>query len=686
MYPNVFKKYFRESILFFFRISTSESEDNFLGQSPFIHRFPKTDLSDTDSVSIQVTSLPRMDMSNVMFLLKQQTNLSFTFDGGGGREGGKRKNTANICKDPRLNRGGHDNDLDNDGCFKIEDRDYLFRRNREESSCDNLNGNTSQDSQPKDEDYNRNGELSSGDEVESRVGENDNQVKPCRPNHIDIIPLQRTVMKAENQQHDEQQNLLSSSTKYKSMNIEGIESACSSKNNITPKRKDEDLDNYFSNSNNENHFNDNSQQVFMSRQNNDTGCSSSTTSAASAYVGEKYKKVGRHHDVGFSRDLLQHKSTSNQDSRNSNFGFSRNVIQQESSNRNALANANIGFSPHRKEALVANHETHDMHSSNKDAATSHLPFSVSNNHDINSFSDLCNNRNNKDGDLSSDHHNMTSYFNKKRFFEHSSRQQQRIEHPLQQDEGEDQNHNNNKFHRRDDNVSCSSSSNSSNRVGDFTKKTTSTSLSLSQLLESCDSRNNDVGDINKYHSTSIKTEQVSPNCRNDDNSPSSGCNNNGHSSPAFANKGYIKNINSHNGENKPSCHDNNSNKEDNLSSMMQDFVLGRAHNREAGNEVDEEEDDDDDLESYNYDEEMTPERFVVVNEQLVRLKGSTPPSLSKSSAKSSALPGSTSSASGMLGESSSSATFLQRRARSKSVSPNFVQRQQVNTLVTVSNF
>ena len=667
-------------ILFIFRISTCEGEDNFLGQSPFIHRFPKTDLSDTDSVSIQVTSLPRMDMSNVMFLLKQQANLSFTFDGGGGvkfvasgrSEGGK-KNKTNVCRDPRLNRllsrNNNDEDLNNDKCSEPQDHDYLLRRNREENSHYN-NHESSEFNNDESTSYNDNGDFSGG--VYCRVTENvDHQLQ---------------------QQHQQQQNS-SSANKYKSIYMNAIESSCSNINNTSSKRKDDNLDDYFYDLNNKSHLNDdnnqqNLTQTCLNRQTNDlTGCNSNTSSTCE-YVGEKYKKVGRHHDVGFSRDLLQHESSSNQNaSMSPNIGFFRETKQHalSSQNTSTSANANAGFAFHRKETLVANHIYNSNNHCNRDATRHDLPSCVSDKDNIESISDISYKKNGEENHHMSnvsDHQN-TSY-NQRSFYEYSSRQQQQTEHLLQEEienelevyDGHRNKYDDSKSHSRDN---CSSRSG----AGDVMEKESMSSMSLSQLLESCDNKNK-ARDINSFQSTSAKIEQQSSSSsnhhdnstiiRNPLNSPS---NHNQSSSPYCKKKGFNKNANSHDSRNSFG----DSSKDDNLSTMMQGFVLGHACSKEVGNEVyDDEEDDDDDLESYNYDEEMTPERFVVVNEKLVRLKGPTPPPLEKS-AKSSGLPGTSVSSgltsSGVLG-GSSSAAFLQRRARSKSVSPNFVQRQQVS--------
>lgn len=51
-------------------------------ESPTYHKFPLTEISRSEAVQISLTSLPRMDIPEIMFLIKQQKNL-FTFDGGG---------------------------------------------------------------------------------------------------------------------------------------------------------------------------------------------------------------------------------------------------------------------------------------------------------------------------------------------------------------------------------------------------------------------------------------------------------------------------------------------------------------------------------------------------------------------------------------------------------------------------
>jgi len=83
-------------------------------------------------------------------------------------------------------------------------------------------------------------------------------------------------------------------------------------------------------------------------------------------------------------------------------------------------------------------------------------------------------------------------------------------------------------------------------------------------------------------------------------------------------------------------------KDESLSSLLQDFAFDKKGNDMIidGEDDDEDEDDDDeDLECYNYDDEITPERLVN-DEHLTNLKPCP-------------------------------------RIRSKSVSPNFVQRQKV---------
>ena len=91
-------------------------------------------------------------------------------------------------------------------------------------------------------------------------------------------------------------------------------------------------------------------------------------------------------------------------------------------------------------------------------------------------------------------------------------------------------------------------------------------------------------------------------------------------------------------------------KDENLSSLLQDVVLSQE---ESENEKDSEveDDDDDDLESYNYDEDITPEKFVVDEHFAASQQSQNAACVAKP---------------------------CQRRMRSKSVSPNFVQRQQVS--------
>lgn len=84
-----------------FRITTSSSAEDFL-ESPTSHNFPLTEISNTETVHIEVLSLPRMDVSRLLFLMKQENNLMYTFDGGGTDSGSpsKRESTNNeIAKD-----------------------------------------------------------------------------------------------------------------------------------------------------------------------------------------------------------------------------------------------------------------------------------------------------------------------------------------------------------------------------------------------------------------------------------------------------------------------------------------------------------------------------------------------------------------------------------------------------------
>eukprot|EP00111_Clytia_hemisphaerica_P004017 TCONS_00011507-protein len=95
-------------------------------------------------------------------------------------------------------------------------------------------------------------------------------------------------------------------------------------------------------------------------------------------------------------------------------------------------------------------------------------------------------------------------------------------------------------------------------------------------------------------------------------------------------------------------------KDENLSSLLQDVVLSQEEeNNETEKDSEIEDDDDDDLEAYNYDEDITPEKFVV-DEHFAASQQSQH-------------------VAGM-----SSLKPCQRRMRSKSVSPNFVQRQQAD--------
>ena len=63
-------------ILFFiYRISSCCSKLNF-GKVPISHAFPKLDVSNSDYIQVMVTSLPRMELCSLSFLINQSKNVS----------------------------------------------------------------------------------------------------------------------------------------------------------------------------------------------------------------------------------------------------------------------------------------------------------------------------------------------------------------------------------------------------------------------------------------------------------------------------------------------------------------------------------------------------------------------------------------------------------------------------------